>query len=80
MVRLREKLNPEEKQGALGGPTKFETETNRHGLHCRECGEFYYVDEFFYGKVRAALELDPSENSFVCEDCEAEYGEQEYSH
>jgi hypothetical protein len=80
MVRLKEKLNPEEEQGALEGPTRYKTDRNQHGLHCRECGELYYVDDSIYRATCAAIEADPSENPFVCDDCEEEYGEEGYSH
>ena len=78
MVRLRENLNPEEQLDALGCPMKYETVRNRHGLHCRECGELYFVDDFTYEKVRAAISVDPTGNPFVCGDCEEAYAEEGY--
>lgn len=75
MVRLREKLNPEEQLDALGCPTRYETERNLHGLHCRECGELYYVDDSTAEKVG----VDPTENPFVCSECEEAYAEEAYA-
>jgi hypothetical protein len=79
MDRLREKLNPEEEQNALTGPTRYMTDNNLHGLHCRECGGMYYVDDSIYRRVMAVTDWDPSENPFVCADCEEQYAEEEYS-
>jgi len=73
MVRLREKLNPEEVRGALGRPTEYMTMSNIYGLHCRECGALYYVGESIYRRVSAAIDTDPSDNPFICDDCEEEY-------
>jgi hypothetical protein len=79
MDRLRDKQYPEEGQEALAGPTKYMTDKNLHGLHCRECGAMYYVDDSIYRRVMAATDWDPSENPFVCDDCEEQYEEEEYS-
>ncbi|HEY7912040.1 MAG TPA: hypothetical protein VIG62_09035 [Blastocatellia bacterium] len=79
MDRLREKLNPEEEQNALTVPTRYMTDRNLHQLHCRECGEIYYLDDSIYRKVMAAIDWDSSENPFVCDECEEEYAEEEYS-
>ena len=77
MVRLRETMNPEERQGLTPGPTKRITATNQYGAHCADCGDLYYVDEAIMRKVRAAREGDPSEVPFRCTDCEDEYAEEE---
>ena len=77
MVRLRETMNPEERQGFTPGATKQMTATNHYGLHCAGCGDLYYVDESIMRKVRAAHEGDPSEVPFRCTDCEDEYTEEE---
>ena len=77
MVRLRENIKPDGEQGALGDATKYITQSNRYGVHCAECGEFYYVDEPTIRRIRAAHEGDLSEIAFRCHDCEEEYGEEE---
>lgn len=77
MTRLREKINPEEEQGPIEGPTKFITRANRYGLHCAECGDLYYVDETVMRRVKSAQEGDPSEIAFRCDECEEEYAEEE---
>jgi len=79
MVRLRENIRPDD-GGAVGGATKYITQSNRYGVHCAECGEFYYVDESTMRRIRSAHEGDPSEIPFRCYDCEEEYGEEETSH
>jgi hypothetical protein len=78
MERLRENLNPEEKLHAFGRPTQHKTEVNQQGLHCRECGQLYYIDETSYRKALAGLEGDASEIRFYCEDCEAALAEDFY--
>lgn len=79
MVRLKESMNPEEQPDALGCPTRYETGRNRHGLHCRECGGLYYVDDFTHEKVMAAPAVDATENPFLCGDCEETYAEEAYA-
>jgi hypothetical protein len=79
MNRLREELNPEEEEFAIEVPTKYKTDRNQHRLQCAQCGEFYYVDEATLRKVTSALEGDPSEISFYCDDCEEEYQEEAYA-
>jgi hypothetical protein len=79
MTRLRETLNPEEKQGALGGPTRIKTAENQHPLHCSTCDEMYYVDESIYREFMHAIEYDPSENRFLCDRCIEEQAEEEHS-
>jgi hypothetical protein len=79
MVRLREKINPEEEQGVVVGPTKYVTARNHYGLHCVDCGELYYVDEAIMHRVKSAHEGDPTEIPFRCSDCEEEYAEEETS-
>jgi hypothetical protein len=78
MLRLREELNPEEQPGASSEPTTYPTTRNRHGLHCRECGELIYVDDAAYESVLAALRMDATENPFLCDDCEDAYAEESY--
>ncbi|HWP43580.1 MAG TPA: hypothetical protein VNO14_10120 [Blastocatellia bacterium] len=73
MDRLREKLNPEEVQTAVEGPTRYRTEKNIYKLNCAACGELYYVDKYTLEKATKTLEGDPSEIDFYCEDCEEEY-------
>jgi hypothetical protein len=77
MPKLRETLNPDEKMGALGGPTRIKTPENQHPLHCSECADLYYVDETTYRDVMRAVEFDPSENPFICDRCSEEEAEEE---
>ena len=76
MARLREEINPDEEQGRISSATKHVTDSNRYGLHCAECGEFYYVDESIMRLVKAAQEGD-AEMAFRCDNCMEEYGEEE---
>jgi hypothetical protein len=78
MVRLRETVNSEERQGLTLGPTRHITATNHYGVHCADCGELYYVDESTMGRIRSAHEGDRSEVPFRCDDCEDESAEQEF--
>lgn len=75
MDRRRENLNPEEAGLALERPTRYQTGNNRHPLRCTDCGVLYFVDEETLRKATAALEGDPAEITFTCDDCEDEYGE-----
>lgn len=79
MYRLREMINPEE-MGIHEGPTRFPTGNNLYALHCRECGDLYYVDQKTIRRANAALESGPSENPFCCHRCEEEYVEEAYTH
>ena len=79
MDRLRETINPEE-MGVHEGPTRYPTGKNTHAVHCRECGDLYYVDEGVTRRFLAALEGDISENPFCCPRCEEEYEEEAYLH
>jgi hypothetical protein len=78
MLRLREELNPEEQPGAARVATTYPTTRNRHGWHCRECGGLFYVDDAAREKVRAAVSVDPTENPFLCDDCEEAYADEAY--
>jgi hypothetical protein len=78
MTRLRETLNPEEKQGALGAPTRTRTKQNLHPLPCSVCEEVYYVDQSIYREFMHAVEYDTSNNPFICEGCLEEQAEEEY--
>jgi len=79
MERLRERLDTDEMYASREKPTKYKTDTNRYGVHCAMCGELYYVDEHTISKVRSAVEVDPSDNPFLCADCEEEYWDEAYS-
>ena len=70
MDKLREKLSPEDIEGVIRSHSKYKTSNHPYGLHCRECGEVYYVDEDFYHKTSSILQFDPSNNPFICERCE----------
>jgi DNA replicative helicase MCM subunit Mcm2 (Cdc46/Mcm family) len=77
---MMNKLNSGEAQGLIGRATKYRTESNRHKLHCPGCGALYYVDEQTLQKVTRAMEGDPAEITFYCEDCEQGYAEEKYAH
>jgi hypothetical protein len=79
MTRLRETLNPEEQQGALGGPTRTKTPQNEHPIHCGLCHEVYYVDQSIYSEFMYAVEYDTSNNPFICEECLEEQAEEEHA-
>lgn len=55
--------------------TKFKTEQNKYEMRCGVCDELFYVDETTCDRVRRAIEFDPTDNPFRCDDCEEEYGE-----
>lgn len=80
MTRLRETIDTDDRLRAVEGSTKFETERNRHPLHCGMCGGIYYVGEDIYRRVLSAQEGDLSENPFYCDDCKEEYMEESRSH
>lgn len=40
------------------------------------CDELFYVDEATYERVRSAMEFDPADNPFRCDDCEQEYDDE----
>jgi hypothetical protein len=73
MSRLRETLDEVKKSG--GSPTGFPTDGNRYQARCGVCDEMFYVDEATYDRVRRAVEFDPSDNPFRCDECEEEYEE-----
>ncbi len=45
-------------------------------IRCGVCEDLYYVDETTYNRVKRALEFDPTDNPFSCDDCEEEYDEE----
>jgi|SRR6185503_16033343 len=69
----RERLD--EIPSAIGTPTIFPTELNKHALRCDGCERLFYVDGGMYDRVHHALEFDPANNPFRCPDCEEEYEE-----
>jgi hypothetical protein len=71
MSKLRETLD--EIPAAVETPTKFQTKLNKHEMRCGVCDELFYVDESIYDRVRRAVEFDPTDNPFRCDDCEEEY-------
>ena len=74
---LREQLDTNDKLTESLGPTKAKTDSNRHVLHCRACGDTWYVDDATYERAKTAIAFDPAENPFTCSRCEEEYAEQE---
>lgn len=77
MSNLRSALNPEEKQGAVTGPTEYRIGGNQFELSCGMCGNVYFVDQSTADRVREAVEQG-LDNPFRCEDCEEEYDEMAY--
>jgi hypothetical protein len=74
MSRHREKLD--EIPDAINTPTEFPTEWNKYGINCEVCGGLFYVDETTYNGIRAAIEFDPTDIPFRCDDCREEYEEE----
>jgi hypothetical protein len=50
-------------------PTEFPTEGNKYGINCEGCGGLFYVDEATYSGICSAVEFDPSDIPFRCDDC-----------
>ncbi|HSB11525.1 MAG TPA: hypothetical protein VLM38_18700 [Blastocatellia bacterium] len=73
MPTLRETLD--EIPAAIETPTTFPTERNKYEMRCGVCDELFYVDETTYDRVRSAVEFDPTDNPFRCDDCQEEYDE-----
>jgi hypothetical protein len=80
MNKLKEALDTNDKQIEHAKPTSHKTELNRHEVFCRECGARYWADDYLYRKVCSALEWDPSNNPFCCEDCEEAYAQEARTH
>ncbi|HWO00839.1 MAG TPA: hypothetical protein VNS63_16385 [Blastocatellia bacterium] len=74
MPRLRETLD--EPRSDADTPTNFKTEVNTHGMLCGVCDGLFYVDEATYNQVRSAIEFDPNDNPFRCDECKEEYDEE----
>jgi hypothetical protein len=74
MSRLRETLD--EMNDSSRTPTRFRTDGNSYEVRCGVCGGRFYVDETIYIRMRRAVEFDPSDNQFCCDDCEEEYEEE----
>jgi hypothetical protein len=74
MSRLREEL--EEIPQNIEAPTKFPTERNKYEMRCGVCDGLFYINEAIYEQVRSAMEFDPTDNPFRCNDCEQEYDEE----
>jgi len=72
MERLRETLSPEDKEGVVRMYSLYKTPTHHYRLLCRECMELYFVDEATFRQAASALEIDPSNNLFICDRCEEE--------
>jgi hypothetical protein len=73
MSRHREKAD--EIAAVIDTPTEFPTEWNKYGINCEVCGGLFYVDERTYERVRSAVEFDPSDIPFRCDDCQEGYDE-----
>lgn len=74
MTKLRESLD--DMHTAAGAATKLKTELNKYEVRCGVCNELFFVDESTYHRVRVALEFDPADSPFCCDDCEEEYAEE----
>ena len=74
MSRSKEALD--EIRSEIATPTKFATEWNKYGIPCGVCAELFYVDETTYNHVRSAMDFDPTNNSFCCDDCKTQYDEE----
>ena len=74
MSRHREKAD--EISALLDTPTEFPTGWNKYGINCEVCGGLFYVDEATYSGIRSAVEFDPSDIPFRCDDCRQEEKEE----
>jgi NAD-dependent SIR2 family protein deacetylase len=74
MSGLRETLD--DLETAVDAPTRFKTEGNTCELRCAGCGELFYVDEHTFNRAQSALEFDPADTPFCCDDCEEQYEEE----
>ena len=52
------------------------TERNKYEMRCGVCDGLFYINEAIYQQVRSAMEFDPTDNPFRCNDCEQEYDEE----
>lgn len=68
MERLREEFDLDLQASAIS-PTRFKTGQNKHNLRCDLCKRHFYVGKSIYEQTHHTLELDPSNNPFVCDDC-----------
>jgi hypothetical protein len=50
----------------------------RFALNCSLCSEKYYTDQATFDRLINSIE-ETDENPFVCEECQQEYDELEYS-
>jgi hypothetical protein len=73
-MRLRSRINPEEQQNPVIGPTKFRKGPNQSELACRACGDLYFVDDISFHDALAAMEMG-LESQFYCDECEVEQEE-----
>ena len=72
MVRQRESIIFEE-PGWLGGPTRYPTSENKYQFRCGQCNELYYIDEPTNERFSTAMQENPGDSPFLCEDCEVDY-------
>jgi hypothetical protein len=73
----REELDTDSMRAERTGATRGKTALNRFEVLCGECGQACFVDEGVARSVEEAQAYEPSEISFRCEDCEAEYFDRE---
>lgn len=69
--RLHEEFDADRAK-TFGEPTMMRTEENPFEIFCGECGAPRFVSESVKTQVEHALEVDPSGNPFVCDQCTEE--------
>jgi hypothetical protein len=48
-----------------------------HEVLCDACGAPFFVDDATYARIERAVDFDPTDSAFVCDDCEAERNQDE---
>lgn len=68
MERIREEFDLDLQAAAIC-PTRFKTAQNSYKLRCDLCKRHFFVDKAVSEQTHHALELEPSNNPFVCDEC-----------
>lgn len=76
-MRLSSRINPEEQNNFVEGPTRYRKGPNQHEIVCSSCRRTYYVDDVIFQQALSALE-EGGDNPFCCDECQAE--QEELSH
>lgn len=71
-MRVRSRLDPEERPYLVVEPTRYRIGKNQSPLACGFCGETYYVDQVTFDQALSQME-EGIDNPFCCEDCLMDY-------